>query len=74
MTARATRLFDWMQQHLEDRTWLAADHATIADLAMYAYVRVADEGDLDIEPYPAITRWLTAVEGLEGFEPMPREE
>lgn len=70
----ASRLFEWMQQHLDDRPWLAADHATIADLAMYAYVRVADEGDLDIEPYPAITRWLAAVEGLDGFEPMPRIE
>jgi glutathione S-transferase len=70
----AIRLFDWMQQHLEDRQWLAAEHATIADLAMYAYIRVADEGGLDIEPYPAITRWLSSVEALDGFEAMPREE
>jgi glutathione S-transferase len=63
-----------MEQHLADRTWLAADHATIADLAMYAYVRVADEGDLDIAPYPAIRRWLGEVEALDGFEPMPRKE
>lgn len=70
----AVRLFDWMEQHLADRTWLAADHATIADLAMYAYIRVADEGDLDIEPYSAIRRWLGAVEELDGFEPMPRQE
>jgi glutathione S-transferase len=70
----AIRLFDWMQAHLENRQWLAADHATIADLAMYAYVRVANEGNLDISPYPSITRWLASVEALDGFEPMPREE
>ena len=68
------RLFKWMQQELADRTWLAADHATIADIAMYTYVRVVDEGDIDLGPYPAILRWLTDVEKLDGFEPMPRGE
>jgi len=67
------RLFDWMESELATRRWLAADHATLADVAMYSYVRVADEGDLDLSPYPAILRWLADVEALEGFEPMPRE-
>lgn len=66
------RLFRWMQQELAERTWLAAEHATIADIAMYSYVRVADEGELDLAPYPAILRWLADVESLDGFEPMPR--
>lgn len=71
-TSWASRLFVWMDAHLADRTWLAADRATIADLAMYSYLRVADEGDLDLSAYTAITGWLTKVESLEGFEPMPR--
>ena len=41
---------------------------------MYTYVRVVDEGDIDLEPYPAILRWLEDVEKLDGFEPMPRAE
>ena len=65
------RLFDWMQAHLANRKWLATDRATIADLAMYSYLRIANEGDLDIAPYPAIVRWLEDVEQLDGFEPMP---
>jgi glutathione S-transferase len=68
------RLFRWMQNELAERTWLAADHATIADIAMYSYVRVVDEGEIDLAPYPAILRWLDDVEQLEGFEPMPRGE
>lgn len=67
------RLFKWMERHLEDRTWLATDRPTIADVAMYSYVRVADEGGLDLLPYTGIRRWLGAVEALDGFEPMPRE-
>lgn len=66
------RLFPWMQQELADRTWLAADHATIADVAMYSYMRVADEGGLDISDYPAILRWLCDVESLDGFISMTR--
>lgn len=66
------RLFRWMQQELAERTWLAADHPTIADIAMYSYVRVVDEGDFDLAPYPAVLRWLADVEELDGFAPMPR--
>ena len=65
--AEATRLFKWMQSELDQRTWLAADHATIADVAMYSYLRVADEGKLDLADYPAITRWLADVEKLQLF-------
>jgi glutathione S-transferase len=70
--AESERLFRWMQDHLADRKWLAADHATIADIAVYTYVRVADEGGLSLADYPAIERWLGEVEQLDGFEPMPR--
>lgn len=66
------RLFDWMQAHLSEHRWLASDHPTIADVAMYSYIRVADEGDCDIEPYPAVLRWLAEVESLPNFEAMPR--
>ena len=68
----AERLFRWMEGELDARTWLAAGQATIADVAMYSYLRVADEGGLDIRPYPAMLRWLADVEELPGFEPMPR--
>ena len=67
----STRLFEWMQAHLANRKWLATERATIADLAMYSYLRIANEGGLDIAPYPAIVRWLEDVEQLDGFEPMP---
>lgn len=70
--AWSSRLFTWMQQELAERKWLAAGHPTIADVAMYSYIRVADEGDIDISPYSHIVRWLADVEGLQAFEPMPR--
>lgn len=69
--AVARRLFEWMQSELDSNTWLAANRATIADLAMYSYVRVAHEGGIDISAYPAIVKWLQDVESLPGFEAMP---
>ena len=66
------RLLNWMQDELADRRWLAADHETIADVAMYSYLRVANEGDVDIEPFDHVVRWLADVESLDGFIPMTR--
>ena len=68
----AEHLFAWMQSELSGRTWLAAERTIITVIAMYWYTRVADEGELDLAPFPAILCWLENVEGLDGFEPMPR--
>jgi len=69
-TMWAGRLLRWMEEELADENWLAADHATIADVAMYSYLRVANEGDIEIDSYTAILAWLERVEGLDGFIPM----
>jgi glutathione S-transferase len=37
---------------------------------MYAYTARAPEGDVSLEPYPAIRAWLERVEALPGFVPM----
>jgi glutathione S-transferase len=70
--AESERLFTWMESELAHRTWLASTHPTIADIAMYSYIRLANEGGLELSPYPGILRWLAAVEGLPGFEPVHR--
>lgn len=64
------RLLDWMDGALGERPWLAEDHVTIADVAMYSYLKVANEGEIDLSPYPAVLTWLQSVEGLDGFIPM----
>jgi glutathione S-transferase len=50
--------------------WIAADHPTIADVALYSYIARAPEGNVDLAPYRAIGDWLTRVETLPGFVPM----
>lgn len=70
----AARLLGFMEQHLAGRSYLAAGHPTIADLACYSYVAHAPEGGIVLTPYPAVRAWLTRVETLPRFAPMPRSE
>ncbi len=65
------RLLRFMQGHLASRPFLAAEHATIADLACYSYVAHAPEGAISLADYPAVQAWLARVEALPGFVPMP---
>lgn len=53
-------------QHLEDalcqRQFLVGESLTLADVALVAYTRVADEGGFDLTMFPAVRRWIAAVE------------
>lgn len=50
-----------MDEHLDEREFLVAGRYTIADVALYAYTHVADEGGFDLDAYPAVQRWLARV-------------
>lgn len=68
----AARLLPFMDDHLKERDFLAAEHATIADLACYSYVAHAPEGGIDLSPYANVRAWLGRVEALAGFVPLPK--
>lgn len=55
-----------MEQRLGDHEWLADRSFTVADIALYAYTHVADEGDFDLGPYPGIRAWLARVAARPG--------
>ena len=67
----AAVLLPFMNEHLKTRNFLAAEHATIADLACYSYVRHAPEGGVAIGEYAAVLAWLGRVEALPHFKPIP---
>jgi len=50
-----------MEGHLAKRSFFAAERYTIADIALYAYTHVAEEGGFPLAPYPAIRGWLARV-------------
>lgn len=68
--ADAAQGVDTMELRLSKADWLAADHPTIADIACYPYVNLADEAKFSLEPYPAVRAWLQRVKGLPGWEAM----
>ena len=55
-----------MEGHLDDRTFLVGERYTIADISLYAYTHVADEGGFDLARYPAIRGWLERVAAQPG--------
>jgi glutathione S-transferase len=52
---------DVMERHLATRPYFVGDHHTIADIALYAYTHVADEGGFDLARFPAVQAWLGRV-------------
>jgi glutathione S-transferase len=52
---------DVMELHLATRRFFVAERYSIADIALYAYTHVADEGGFDLERYPAVRAWLERV-------------
>lgn len=66
----AANMFTVLENHLSDREWLVGDSATLADVANYSYIAHAPEGDISLEAYPNIRRWLKRFEALNGFVPM----
>lgn len=64
------RALDVMEQRLEKHDFFANDSYSIADIALFAYTHVADEGGFDLTSYAAIGRWLDRVRATEGFVPM----
>ncbi|MES9968634.1 MAG: glutathione S-transferase family protein [Candidatus Thiodiazotropha sp.] len=59
-----------MEQRLSHADWLAGRDISIADIACYPYVSLAGEGEVSVQPYPAVCRWLERIEALPGWLPM----
>jgi glutathione S-transferase len=68
--ARGRQALDVMEQHLSQRPFFVAERYSIADIAMYAYTHVADQGGHDLAPYPAIRAWLGRVAAQPRYVPI----
>ncbi|MCB9761868.1 MAG: glutathione S-transferase family protein [Alphaproteobacteria bacterium] len=64
--AQGERALAVLDAHLAERRWLAAERPTIADVAVYAYTHVADEGGFNLAGRPHLQAWFQRVEGLPG--------
>jgi glutathione S-transferase len=59
------------EAELTGRLWLVGDHPTIADIAVFPPVILAPDGEVSLDGFPAIWRWLDRVKRLPRFIVMP---
>ncbi|MFZ1881359.1 MAG: glutathione S-transferase family protein [Gaiellaceae bacterium] len=64
--AAGYRALDALEQGLAGKDWLVGDSMSLADIALYAYTHVADEGGFDLARYPGIRAWLERVAAVSG--------
>ena len=59
-----------MERQLDAHAFIVGDQFTIADIALFAYTQVADEGGFDLTGFPAILDWVERIRSRPGFIPM----
>ena len=69
--SKAHAVLTVLEQHLKERLFLVGSRVTIADLAVFPYVALAGDGDIDLGGYPAIDTWIERIKALSGFIGMP---
>ena len=63
----ANNILTIIDKKIAKRTFLIGDSPTIADVAAYSYIAHAPEGNVSLDPYKNIRRWIKHVESLKGF-------
>ncbi|NEO83616.1 MAG: glutathione S-transferase family protein [Spirulina sp. SIO3F2] len=55
-----------LETHLQQHPFLVSDRYTIADIALFAYTHVADEGGFSLVEFPQIRAWIGRVQNQPG--------
>jgi glutathione S-transferase len=55
-----------MDEHLTQSPYFAGGRFSLADIALYAYTHVCEEGGYQLNRYPAVQQWIARVAGLPG--------
>jgi glutathione S-transferase len=58
---KGNRALAVMEARLKHHDWLVGYNYSVADIALYAYTHVADEGGYDLGRYPGISRWIARI-------------
>lgn len=78
MLARATQALDFLDRHLGASKFIAGPQPTIADIAIFCSVAIADEAGLQIARWPNVQAWAERFLKLPGavhpYGAMPRED
>ena len=67
--SKGRRALGVMAMRLMDRDFIVRDRLTLADVALVAYTRVADEGGFDLDEFPEVRAWVHRVENEMDIDP-----
>jgi glutathione S-transferase len=70
LTKSGNRALTALDRHLDGRDWLVGNAMTIADISLYAYTHVAEEGGFNLEPYPNVRAWQDRLAAEPGHVPI----
>lgn len=63
-----------MDQQLQSSDYITGDRFNIADIALFAYTHVADEGGFDLSTYPGVLAWIERISQRPGYTPMVKKQ
>jgi len=59
---RGEKALDFMEQRLASGGWFVGKSMTVADISLFGYTRLADEGGFDLSLRPNIRSWIAGCE------------
>lgn len=59
-----------MEHNLLKQAFFGGKNPSIADIALFAYTHVADQGGFNLSSYPNIGRWINDVKSIPGYTPI----
>ncbi|MGI9308502.1 MAG: glutathione S-transferase family protein [Gammaproteobacteria bacterium] len=62
-----------MDQQLQSSDYITGDRFNIADVALFAYTHVADEGGFDLSAYAGVLTWIERIRQRPGFIAMVKK-
>jgi glutathione S-transferase len=76
--ARGERAFGVLDRHLGNSKFLVGSQPTIADIAVFTWVTIAEEGGHDLSRWPNVQAWAERMLKLPGaahpYTVMPKED
>lgn len=69
--AIGTQALELLDAHLIQHTWLAASHPTVADIACYPYIALAQQAELPLAQYTSVVAWIRRVQAWPNYLGMP---
>jgi glutathione S-transferase len=59
-----------MNSALSGSKYLIGEYPSLADISLFAYTHVADEGGFDLSQFPAVQKWIKNIKRLPNFTGM----